>query len=65
MSVTTNDLTTVEDLPPEIENQNHTYRTHRIHWFVHVIWVGFWLMAIFYVLYWQFPIIPLEIKNPP
>lgn len=50
---------------PEVENLNHTYRTHRIPWFIHVLWVGFWVLAIWYVLTFQVPVLLNEIKSPP
>lgn len=51
--------------PPEQENQFHTYVTHRVPWFVHVLWLCFWILAIWYVLTYQFPIIQSEFKSPP
>jgi len=51
--------------PPEEENKYHTYITNRIPWWVHLIWVSFWILAIWYVLSFQFPIIGTEILNPP
>lgn len=56
---------TPENTPPEVENQYHDYRTHRVPWYVHLLWVGFWILCIWYILYYQFPIIPDEIRNPP
>jgi len=54
-----------ENTTPEEENKNHTYVTNRIPWFVHAIWVMFWIMAIAYVLTYQFPVIRTEFLNPP
>jgi hypothetical protein len=54
-----------EDLPPEEENKNHTFVTNRIPWFVHVIWVTFWILAIIYIVTYQFPAIRTEFLNPP
>jgi hypothetical protein len=51
--------------PPEQENQFHTYVTHRVPWFIHALWLGFWILAIWYVLTFQFPVIPTEFKSPP
>jgi hypothetical protein len=53
------------NVPPEVENQNHTYVTNRIPWFVHLIWVAYWVLAISYVLYYQFPVIRDEFLTPP
>jgi hypothetical protein len=54
-----------EDPPPQEENKNHTFVTHRIPWYVHLIWVTYWLLAISYILYFQFPALRSEILNPP
>jgi hypothetical protein len=54
-----------ENPPPEEENRNHTYITNRIPWFVHVIWVMYWIAAIWYVLLFQFPALRTEFLNPP
>lgn len=54
-----------ENPPPEEENRNHSYITNRIPWFVHLIWVIFWLLAIAYVLTYQLPAIRTEFLNPP
>jgi hypothetical protein len=40
---------------PEAEHRHHRYRTNAIPWFVHLIWVGFWILAIWYVLRWLIP----------
>jgi hypothetical protein len=39
--------------------------TNRIPWFVHALWIIFWIMAITYVLSYQFPVIRTEFLNPP
>jgi hypothetical protein len=54
-----------ENTSPEEENKNHTYVTNRIPWFVHALWIIFWIMAITYVLSYQFPVIRTEFLNPP
>ena len=50
---------------PEAENQNHTYITNRIPWLVHVMWVGFWILCITYLILYQFPAFRAEILSPP
>lgn len=54
-----------ENPPPEAENVHHTYVTNRIPWYVHLLWVLFWIICISYILYYQLPIIPKEIQSPP
>jgi hypothetical protein len=53
------------DVPPEIENKNHTYTTNQIPWYVHVLWISYWVLAISYVLYYQLPVIRTEFLTPP
>jgi hypothetical protein len=53
------------DVPPEVENRNHTYITNQIPWYVHALWITYWAMAISYVLYYQFPVIRTEFLTPP
>jgi hypothetical protein len=54
-----------ENPSAETENVHHTYVTHRIPWYVHVMWVLFWILAIAYILIYQLPQIPREIQSPP
>jgi hypothetical protein len=54
-----------ENLPPETENVHHTYVTNRIPWYVHLIWLTFWVLAVGYILVYQFPAIRKEFLNPP
>lgn len=54
-----------DNMLPEEENKNHTYTTNRIPWYVHAIWITYWILAISYVLTYQFPVIRTEFLNPP
>lgn len=40
---------------PENDAKFHTYRTHRIPWYVRLMWVGFWVALIWYVLQFAIP----------
>jgi len=40
---------------PQEEGRYHTYTTHRIPWYVRMIWVGFWVGAIWYVIKYAIP----------
>lgn len=51
--------------PPEMENRNHSYVTHDLPWFVHLLWVSFWAFAIYYTLRYILPAIRIEWLNPP
>jgi hypothetical protein len=50
---------------PEHDRQFLTYRSNRVPWFIHILWFSFWVLAIWYVLRYQFPALPIEIRNPP
>ena len=55
----------VEDLSAENESKFHTYRTHRVPLFVHIIWVLFTLMAVYYTLTYMFPSMQAEFVPVP
>jgi hypothetical protein len=40
---------------PEQEHDYHTYTTHRIPWYAHVMWVGFGILLIWYVIRYAIP----------
>lgn len=54
-----------ENTPAEVEGQHHRYRGSKIPWYVHLIWVGFWLFAVGYVIVWLFPKMRTELLSPP
>lgn len=54
-----------ENTPAEVEAQHHRYRSHKIPWYVHLIWVTFWLFAISYTIVWLFPKLRTELLAPP
>ena len=37
-------------LTPQEEGRYHTYRTHRIPWYVRAMWIVFWIFGIWYLL---------------
>jgi hypothetical protein len=41
----------------EEEGRHHSYRGNRIPWYVHLIWISFWIFAVAYTLRWLFPAI--------
>jgi hypothetical protein len=50
---------------PEAEHKHHRYVGSKIPWFIHVLWVSFWLLAIYYVLTYLFPALQSEFRSPP
>jgi hypothetical protein len=59
------DLPPPEPTAPEVEHSFHRYRSNQIPWFVHLLWVCFWILAVYYVLRFLFPVIQGELSNPP
>jgi hypothetical protein len=50
---------------PESESRFHRYRGNEIPWYVHLLWVSYWVLAIYYVVRYLFPVIQGELSNPP
>lgn len=47
------------------ESRFHTYVGARIPWYVRLIWLGFWVFAVAYVILYLFPALQIEITSPP
>ena len=43
----------------------HRYVGHAIPWYVRALWLGFWILCIWYVLTWLIPALKLEMVAPP
>ncbi len=62
--------TQAEEIPvktttPEDEGRWHTYVGNRIPWYVRLIWLGFWVLAVYYTISYLFPALQIEIASPP
>ncbi|MAT70159.1 MAG: hypothetical protein CMJ58_11635 [Planctomycetaceae bacterium] len=55
----------VEQTPPDVESRFHGYTGNAIPWYVRLIWLGFWVLAVVYTLKYLLPILPIEIADPP
>ena len=55
----------VENTSPEVEGQHHAYEGSAIPWYVRLIWLGYWLFAIYYVIQYLFPAVQLEFFQRP
>lgn len=55
----------VDPNSPVAESRYHTYVGNRIPWYVRLLWMGFWVIAIYYVISYLFPELQREILNPP
>lgn len=49
----------------EKEHTFHHYTGNKIPAFVHMMWVVFWIVMIFYALSWVFPTMQTELVSPP
>lgn len=43
----------------------HRYTGNAIPWFVRLIWIGFWVFAIYYLVTYFLPVLPTELSSPP
>ena len=50
---------------PETEHQHHHYTGNRIPWYVHLLWITYWVFAITFVIRYLFPELPIEMISPP
>lgn len=49
---------------PVSEGRFHTYVGNRIPWYVRLLWVCFWVFAVYYVITYLFPDLQTAIFNP-
>ncbi len=54
-----------EDRGPEADSHHHRYVGNEIPWYVHVLWVLFWVFAVAYTLVYVFPAIRAGLGSPP
>lgn len=45
------------------EGQYHSYTGNMIPWFVRLMWLGFWILAVVYTVKFLFPAIQTELFN--
>jgi len=55
----------LEDTSAEQEHRFHTYTGNRIPWYVRLIWILFWIFAVYYVVQYLFPDLRTEIFRAP
>ena len=51
--------------PADVEHQFHHYTGNRIPWYVRLVWVLFWMFAVYYTLQYLFPALRIELTTPP
>ena len=50
-----------ENTTPEAEHQYHHYSGNRIPWYVRLMWLAFWILAIAYTVRFLFPALQVEL----
>lgn len=55
----------IENLTPASEGRHHTYTGTVIPWYVRLMWLGFWIFAIAYVIQYLLPALQHELTSPP
>lgn len=55
----------VDSASPVAEAKFHTYRTHAVPLVVHVIWILFWIGAVYYFVNYLLPALQIEVTSPP
>lgn len=54
-----------EHVSVEQESKYHRYVGNVIPWGVRLLWVGFWIFAIYYTLKYALPALQRELISPP
>jgi hypothetical protein len=54
-----------EPRSPADEGRHHTYVGTAIPWYVRLMWIAFWVLAITYVISYLLPALKRELITPP
>lgn len=49
----------------EVEHRYHQYTGNRIPWYVRLIWLLFWIFAVYYTVVYLIPTMQIEMISPP
>jgi hypothetical protein len=55
----------VEQTSAETEHRWHSYVGNRIPWYVRLMWLSFWVFAVYYTITYLFTSLQVEIVSPP
>jgi len=58
-------MLTPDSHSPQAEHRHHAYVTNRIPWYVRVVWIFFWVFAVYYTVAYLFPSLRKELVIPP
>ncbi len=54
----------IEDRSAHEEHKHHTYVGSRIPWYVRMIWILFWIFAVYYTIQYLFPDLRTSLLSP-
>lgn len=63
--MTTTEKTVVDESAADAEHRFHHYTSNRIPWYVRLVWLLFWVFAVYYTLQYLFPAMRIELTSPP
>jgi len=63
--MTTTEKTPLDESSADLENRFHNYQSSRIPWYVRLVWLLFWIFAVYYTLQYLFPALRIEMTTPP
>ena len=55
----------VKETDARTEGHWHSYVSSRIPWYVRLMWLMFWVFAVYYTITYLFPTMQIEIVTPP
>jgi hypothetical protein len=55
----------LDDSSANVEARYHNYESSRIPWYVRLVWLLFWVFAVYYTLQNLFPALRIEMTSPP
>ncbi len=58
-------MSSVDQPSAEAEHEHHQYAGNTIPWYVHLMWIGFWVFVIVYTLRYLVPALDVELVSPP
>ena len=58
-------MSQVDENSAASENRFHQYTGNRIPWYVRLIWLLFWVFAVYYMVVYLFPAMQIELLTPP
>lgn len=58
-------MSAVDDRSPQAEHVHHRYVGNRIPWYVRLIWLLFWIFAVYYAVTYLIPYMQRELLAPP